>query len=118
MIRRRAKIAVQTIPSSIKKLERRLAELPEIDEAEVETIDWYNEAQRIAVAISATMDDVFGQGTIEAHDFSVDEAWFVLTYPAKHSDNVAEFKRGTARARNAIRDAIKRLQELESDAEH
>ena len=40
MIRRRAKIAVQTIPSSIKKLERRLAELPEIDEAEVETIDW------------------------------------------------------------------------------
>ncbi|MCK1477394.1 TIGR02391 family protein [Bradyrhizobium sp. 197] len=118
MSRSRAKIKVHTIPSSIKKLERRLSELPDIDEAEVETLDWYNEAQRIAVAISATMDDVFGQGTVEAHDFSVEEAWFLPTYPAQQSDKVAEFKRGTSRARNAIRDAIKRLQELESDAEH
>ena len=74
--RPRARVALQTIPLAIKKLERRLSELDEIDVGR--SVDWTNEAQRMITSINAAMDDVFGQGTADAHDFSISGNSFFL----------------------------------------
>jgi hypothetical protein len=41
-------------------------------------IYWTNEAQRMITSINAAMDDVFGQGTADAHDFSISGNSFFL----------------------------------------
>jgi uncharacterized protein (TIGR02391 family) len=113
--RPRAKIALQSIPFALKKLERRLSELSDVNPTKVP--DWHNAGARIAVRINATMDDIFGQGTADAYDFSVDDNWFVQTWSTQPDEDVAAFRRGTARAKGAVNDAINRLEELAADAE-
>lgn len=111
----RAKIAVGAIPAKIKKLERRLSDLDETNPHQ--TRDPVGDAKRIAAAINATMDDVFGVGTADAADFRVDSKWFWVIYSQHQHEVVEDFAKGLARARAILGDAIKRLNELASDEE-
>jgi uncharacterized protein (TIGR02391 family) len=114
--RPRAAVALQTIPLSITKLERRLSELGEIDVERI--VDWYNEAQRMVTSINATMDDVFGQNTADADDFSIRGSWFQFSNATTQKQYVVAFTRGMERAKNSLQDAINRLLERASDADH
>jgi uncharacterized protein (TIGR02391 family) len=111
----RASIQVGAIPSKIRKLERRLSDLDEVKPQQV--TDWSGDAGRIAVAINATMDDVFGAGTADAADFQIDPEWFWILYSTEAYQHVEDFSRGLNRARAIVGDAIKRLKEKVSDVE-
>jgi uncharacterized protein (TIGR02391 family) len=111
----RASIGLGTIPSSIKKLERRLADLAEVIPHQVK--DRTSDASRIAASINATMDDIFGAETADAADFRVTSKWFWVSYTVNEHELVADFARGLERAKAIVGDAIKRLREKSSDEE-
>lgn len=110
----RAAITVGTIPSKIKKLERRLSDLDEVKPHQIQ--DYSGDASRIAASINATMDDVFGVGTADAADFRVNWRWF-WTFSSRQHEEVEGFSKGLERARAVLNDAIKRLTEKAIDGE-
>lgn len=110
--RPRVKLPLKDIPASVKKLERRLSELKGV--RVTGNMDWGGEAMRLVASVNATIDDAFGQGTADAFDFRVTARWFT-TYAAQEKMN--KFRQGLDRSRNALEDAIKRLQEWADDGD-
>jgi hypothetical protein len=111
----RSSISLGVIPSGIRKLDRRLADLAEMKPSEVK--DLWGTARRIATSINATMDDVFGVGTADSADFNVDPGWFWNINSDRGYEAIQDFEQGLERARAVAKDAIKRLNEKAQDAQ-
>jgi uncharacterized protein (TIGR02391 family) len=111
----RADVSIALIPSSIRKLTKRLEETRKITALEPEG-DRYGMASIIANKINATIDDVFGVGTADAKDFHIDKAWFTPSYgPTSEEAKEQIFMRGRDRAVATVQAAIERLEEMSAD---
>lgn len=111
----RTSISAGVVPAGIKKLKRRLADVTK--EKPFHGKDWAGDGRRIAAAINATMDDVFGAGTADAADFRVEPEWFIALRTENHNEQALQYSRGLERARAIIGDAVRRLEEKALDAE-
>lgn len=113
--RPRANITLASIPASITKLERRLKEFEEIPPLDEET-DTFGYASRSATRVNATIENVFGGDTADAHDHYIDADWF--TFPGDdHAYKREYWIKGHARTRAALIAAIEYLKEKQVDAD-
>lgn len=112
--RPRSTIPLGRIPASIKKLERRLAEVGKI--VVPQDYDRLGLSARLVNAVNATVDEVFGAGTADAADFYVDTNWF-FSWSDSQYEQTEKFRQALERVKGVLGDAIKRLQEWAADAE-
>jgi uncharacterized protein (TIGR02391 family) len=114
--RPRATVSVGSIPTAIKKLQRRLSELEAVTTNL--RIDLFGDAQRLVNAANATVDEVFGEGSSDARDFHLNSQWFSgggwSTSEQAHSQ---QFQKAVIRSKLVLGDAIKRLEEWALDAD-
>jgi len=114
--RARATIETDRIPWAIKKLQRRLSELERLQQQPEE---WLTDGASTLLSsnINAAIDEVFGQDTADAADFSVNWTFFSANrMNPTQQDRLAAFSKGLVRASNGIRSAIERLEERQRDA--
>jgi uncharacterized protein (TIGR02391 family) len=115
--RPRADISTSEIPSALRKLARRMAELRGITALEPDA-DRHGMSLIIANTVNATVDDVFGAGTADAKDFYVDKGWFTPSHaPTSWEEKCERFMRGRDRTIAIIQAAIDRLDEKLADGD-
>jgi uncharacterized protein (TIGR02391 family) len=105
----RSNISFGAIPSALQKLNRRLTELNEVGTPEPKD-DIFHMSKLIADKVNATLDDVFGQDTVDAGEFWIQYSWF-------WEEKKGGFVRGRERAIACVRAAIQRLEEKLADAD-
>jgi hypothetical protein len=113
----RAVLSLGSIPAAVRKLRRRLEELRDISSLEHES-DLGGLALILANKMNATIDDVLGSDTADAHDFQVNRNWFLPSWgPLDWEQRLKIFMRGRDRAIAQIKAAIERLEEKLADSE-
>ena len=111
----RSNISFGAIPSALQKLNRRLTELNELGTLEPKD-DISHTSKLIADKVNATLDEVFGQNTVDADEFWIQYSWFwgsTNTWEAKKDG----FARGRERTIACVKTAIQRLEEKLADAD-
>jgi uncharacterized protein (TIGR02391 family) len=111
----RSSISLGAIPSALNKLNRRLTELNEVGTPEFKD-DISHMSKLIADKVNATLDDVFGQNTVDADEFWIQYSWF-QAMTTNWEERKKGFVRGRERAIACVRGAIQRLEEKLADAD-
>jgi uncharacterized protein (TIGR02391 family) len=109
--RPRAKISPAAVPSAVRKLNRRLNQLREIERFD-EKFDFFGMAKIQADKVNAVINDVFGTETAEAIDFRVKHEWF-----HRMGASAEDFVYGRNRTIAVVTSAIERLNEMLTDAD-
>jgi uncharacterized protein (TIGR02391 family) len=111
----------EAIPASVAKLRRRLADIDQLGPVAYKT---GNDPSKLDVAgvrivvndINASMDEIFGVGSANAHDFYVKSSWFI-GYHANSYLEVDHFNRAVERVKAIVEAAIRRLEEWQSEGD-
>src|SRR6185437_12386295 len=112
-----ARLTADQLREGVQKINRRIADLDALKEIPAANLS--DEAERITHKVNATLREVFGQESVEFNEYSLEWSHFfvIVIGGAPPDQQLFNFQRGLASARNKLVTAVEVMAERLEDAD-